>query len=72
MPWVEQLQETVRGAEFYGPDAMGNPTPGQWTVIGPTGLTMSNGASLERASLLVLVHFCRHPGARAALKKEKP
>lgn len=68
--WAERLQEKSKGTEFYGPTDPGNPAPGQWTVIGPTGKEMSSTVSIDRAAFLFLVQFARDPEAREAMKEE--
>lgn len=69
--WAEKLQETMKSVGFYGPRDAGNPAPGQWTVVGPTGKQMSSAISIDRAAFMFLVHFSRDPEARAAMKKEQ-
>lgn len=70
MSWAEKLQDKSKGVEFYGPNEPRNPSPHEWTVIGPTGKVMSSRVSIDRAALMFLAHFARDPEARAALKAE--
>lgn len=68
--WTAALQHLVGGCEFYGPNDMGNPAPGMWTVRGPTSETRHSTKDIEHAALLYLVQVCRDPGAREYAKAQ--
>lgn len=58
MSWLSTFERTVVGAEFYGPRDLGNPAPGQWCVVGPTGEYRTSSRSMDHAAQLYLVQVC--------------